>query len=234
MATDQSYLSFDVPDGRLKFGAGDLDFWAEHLTWCYRMLGVADAATIAVQDFGSSPLSFLGSRLLMPWLNSGVAERMGGRFVCLDASSERITLTPALMTQLAIDALVIRCDAVELLEMELRKRGFADLAHRAMKTIVVLNDQPYGPDPARFQNWVRLLHLESALVLAPQCARCGGYRLRSGPYIVRDRRIYNTRLAAPAYELSDSAIISESCDSESRDWCIRFSRARSRHVMNHV
>jgi len=222
--TEQSYLSFDVPGGRLSFGSGELDGWAEHLTWCYRMLGVPDGATIAVQDFGSSPLSFLGSRLLMPWLDSGVAERMGGRFVCLDASTERITLTPALMTQLAIDALVIRRDVVELLEVELRKKGFADLAHRAMKTIVVQGDEPHGADPAGSQAWARLLHVESALILAPECARCGCFHLRDGVYKVVGRQIYNLRLATPPYELYNGAIFPPSrCDSENRDWCIHVS-----------
>jgi hypothetical protein len=223
VSTEQSCLSFDVPGGRLAFRSGQLDVWAEHLTWCYRMLGLADGATIAVQDFGSSPLSFLGSRLLMPWLGSGIAERMGGRFLCLDASAERITLTPALLMQLSIDALVIRRDAVELLEGELRKKGLADLAHQKMKTIVVVNDEPYGIHPAELEPGSRLLHIENALILAPECARCGGFHLREGVYETTGRRIHNLRLAVPPYELQRGGVISpSSCSAENRDWCVRF------------
>src|SRR5271167_451039 len=130
VATENAYLLFDVPGGRLAFGDGDLDIWAEHRTWCYRMMGIADGATIAVQDFGSSPISFLGSSLLMPGLQRGVAERIDGRFICLDASAERVTLTPALLSQLSVDALVIREDVIELLSAELRKREFVALAKR--------------------------------------------------------------------------------------------------------
>ncbi len=61
MLPDGVRLSFDVPGGQLLFGDGDLDVWAEHLVWCYRMLGVEDGATIAVQDYGTSPLAFLSS-----------------------------------------------------------------------------------------------------------------------------------------------------------------------------
>ncbi len=147
MATENAYLFFDVPGGRLAFGDGDLDIWAEHLAWCYRMMGVGDGATVAVQDFGSSPISFLGSSLLMPGLRRGVAERIDGRFICLDASAERVTLTPALLAQLDVDALVIREDMLELLSAELDKRGFPALAQRSMKTIVV-----FGDEPARFQS----------------------------------------------------------------------------------
>jgi hypothetical protein len=228
VSTEQPYLSFDVPGGRLDFGTGELDGWAEHLTWCYRMLGVEDGATIAVQDFGTSPLSFLGSRLLMPWLGAGIAERMGGRFICLDASAERITLTPALMTQLAIDALVIRRDVVELLEAELLKKGLGDLAHQAMKTIVVVNGEPHGVDSAGPQPWSRLLHIENALILAPECARCGCFHLREGVYEAAGRRIHNLRIAVPPYELHSGTIVPPSfCATGNRDWGIQFSdRAR--------
>ena len=115
MRTEKARLIFDVPDGRLCFADGDLDTWAEHLTWCYRLMGVEEGATIAVQDFGSSPLSFLGSALLMPGLARGVAERLGGRFVGLDASPERVTLTPAVLDQLAVDVLVVRSSVADLL-----------------------------------------------------------------------------------------------------------------------
>jgi hypothetical protein len=228
MSTEQSCLSFDMPGGRLYFRSGDLDGWAEHLTWCYRMLGLKDGATIAVQDFGSSPLSFLGSRLLMPWLGSGIAERMGGRFLCLDASAERITLTPALLMQLSIDALVIRRDAVELLEGELLKKGLADLAHQKMKTIVAVNDDPYRMHPAASKPGSRLLHIENALILAPECARCGCFHLREGVYETAGRQIHNLRLAVPPYELRTGVIIPpSSCSAENRDRCVRFpSQAR--------
>src|SRR5208282_6082088 len=168
--TENPYLCFDVPGGRLAFGAGDLDIWAEHLAWCYRMMGIPDGATIAVQDFGSSPISFLGSSLLMPGLRRGVAERIDGRFICLDASAERVTLTPALLAQLKVDALVVRNDIVELLAAELRKKGSAEVATQAMKTtIVVFGDEPPALNPTVTQPWRHLMHVERALLLAPEC-----------------------------------------------------------------
>jgi hypothetical protein len=223
VSIEQSSLVFSVPGGQLSFGAHDLDGWAEHLTWCYRVLGVADGSTIAVQDFGSSPISFLGSRLLMPWLEAGIAERMGGRFICLDASTERTTLTPALLGQLAVDALVVRRDVVELLEGELRKRGLTDLSHYAMKTIVVMNDETHPSDLVWSRPWRRLLHIESALILAPECEKCGCFHLRAGIYEARGSRIRNLRLATPAYELLGGEIIPPGpCAIDNRGWRIRF------------
>jgi len=227
VATENAYLLFDVPGGRLAFGDGDLDIWAEHLTWCYRMMGIPDGATIAVQDFGSSPISFLGSSLLMPGLQRGVAERIDGRFICLDASSERVTLTPALLAQLAVDVLVIRQDVIELLCAELHKKGFAELALRAMKTIVVFGDEPPAFNPARLlQPWRHLMHLESALLLAPQCMSCECFHLREGFYEVDGRIIRNLRLAAPDcnYDLPRGELLPPShCAAGIRDWCIGWS-----------
>jgi hypothetical protein len=224
VATENAYLLFDVPGGRLAFGDGELDVWAEHLTWCYRMMGIGDGATIAVQDFGSSPISFLGSSLLMPGLQRGVAERIDGRFICLDASAERVTLTPAMLAQLAVDALVIREDVIELLSAELRKKGLAELAQRAMKTIVVFGDEPPAPNPTSPQAWRHLMHVESALLLAPQCVQCECFHLRDEFYEVDGPRIRNLRLAAPAYDLSRGELFPPPhCAAGSRDWCIGWS-----------
>ena len=221
---ENPYLCFDVPGGRLAFGAGDLDIWAEHLAWCYRMMGIPDGATIAVQDFGSSPISFLGSSLLMPGLRRGIAERIDGRFICLDASAERVTLTPGLLAQLAVDALVIREDVLELLSAELHKKGFADLAQRTMKTIVVFGDEPPALNPARIPPSRHLMHVESALLLAPQCVKCECFHLREGFYDVAGRMIRNLRMPAPTYDLSRGELFPPShCAAGIRDWCIGWS-----------
>jgi len=205
--TENANVLFHVPGGRLSFEDGDLDVWAEHLTWCYRMMGIADGATIAVQDFGGSPVSFLGSSLLMPGLWRGVAERIGGRFICLDASGERVTLTPALLTQLVVDALVVRDDIIELLAAEMRKKGSAELARHAMKIIVVFGDEPPARNPTRVQPWRHLMHVERALLLAPECAECGCFHLRGGFYEVDGAVIRNLKLAVPPYELARGELI---------------------------
>ena len=222
MPTENANVFFDVPGGRLSFGNGDLDVWAEHLTWCYRMMGIADGATIAAQDFGSSPISFLGSSVLMPGLRRGVAERIDGRFICLDASAERVTLTPALLAQLAVDALVIRDDIVELLAAELRKQGSAELAQQAMKTIVVFGDEPPALNPTRAQPWRHLMHVERALLLAPECAECGCFHLRGGFYEVDGATIRNLKLAVPPYDLARGELIPAGrCAAGPHDWGIQ-------------
>lgn len=224
MPTDDAYLLFDLPGGRLAFAAGGLDIWAEHLTWCYRMMGIPDGATIAVQDFGSSPISFLGSSLLMPGLQRGVAERIDGRFICLDASAERVTLTPALLSQLTVDALVIREDVIELLSAELRKTEFVALAKRPMKTIVVFGDEPPAFNAARPDLWRHLMHVENTLLLAPQCVKCDCFHFREGFYEVDRRIVRNLRMTAPPYDLPPGELFPPShCAAGIRDWSIGLS-----------
>lgn len=195
MLPENARLSFEVPGGRLLFGEHDLDFWAEHLTWCYRMLGVEDEATIAVQDYGTSPLAFLGSSSLMPHLERGVAERFRGRIICLDASRERVALTPALGEQVRIDVLVVRAEVLGLLR-EIDARSGAGLLSRCRSLVVAVGSEP--PPFAGVGGERYLLNVESGLLLAPQCPRCGRFHLRHGFYRLSGDRAVNLHAGSVA------------------------------------
>lgn len=173
-------LSFAVPGGRLDFDPGDLDPWAEHLAWCYRMLGVRDGDTIALQDFGPSPLSFLAATLATPLLQAGVAERLKGRVICLDASHERVALTPSLLLQVRPDVLVVRGEVATLLTGTARGRGL-DLSNGGSTRLIlaVPEDRPLEPPSG---DWRRLLLVERAMLVAPLCERCGDFHLNAARY----------------------------------------------------
>lgn len=188
MTTAEALVTFETPDGELRFAEGDLDAWAEHLVWCYSLIGVAEGSTIAVQDFGTSPIAYLGSKLLMPTLGAGVAERLDARIICLDASAERIVLTPEVVRQVKPDVLVVRGDIFSLL-LEGSNRAGVDLTHIPGLTIVAAVGPGDPPLPAG--DFRHLLHDESSLLLAPKCTLCGSYHLRDGVYEVRDEAIVN-------------------------------------------
>lgn len=184
-------LVFDLPGASLELDPGQLDPWAEHLAWCYRMLGVEEGETLAVQDFGSSPLSFLGSALLTPGLGAGVAELLGGRMICLDASHERLMLTPAVLEQVRPDVLVVRADLVGLLLEVLRKAG-AEFGGAGSPRVLVAGAGPWPPLGG--DRWRRLLCAEEALLLAPECPACGAFHLREGVYELSGSRACNLLL----------------------------------------
>lgn len=223
-------VSFEVPGSAVAVGAelsfvdGDLDFWAEHLVWCYSLLGVAEGATIAVQDFGTSPTAYLGSRLLMPTLEQGVAERMGARIICLDASPERIVLTPEVVRQVRPDVLVVRADVLGLL-LEGSRRSGVDLTTLGM-TIVAAGGLETPPLPTG--DWRRLLHEEASLLLAPECTLCGRYHLREGVYRVErgeggeSGEIVNLRQpSASRCDVSRFEFTEETCALGERDMLFR-------------
>jgi hypothetical protein len=213
-------LSFDVPNGRLTLSAVDLDLWAEHLAWCYGFMGVPHGATIAAQDFGSSPISFLGSRLLMPGLQAGVAERMDGRFICLDASAERVTLTSAVLAQLPVDALVVRADIVGLLEGEIARKSVGGFP--SGQRLIVSMDENDVPVRDRAV-WRHLLNVPASMLLAPECSTCGGFHLRPDFYEVRTNgEIRNLLMpeASPCSLPAAQIVASGECSVAPEDDCI--------------
>jgi hypothetical protein len=209
---------FDVPGGVLRFGAGALDQWAEHLEWCYRLLGVDDGATIAVQDFGTSPLSYLGSALLMPTLERGVAERMDARLISLDASAERVVITPDAIRQVEPDVLVVRGDVFGLL-LDGAKRMGVNIDRRVEHIIVAVGEDTM-PLPAG--EWERILHVERTLLLAPECPDCGCFHMREGVYRVDGDEIHNLRLAgAKPCSPRGMRVVEETCARAPGDTLVR-------------
>lgn len=171
-------LSFGLPDGRLDLRAADLDHWAEHLAWCCTIMGIAPGATIGVIDFGTSPIAFLGSALLTPMLEAGLAERLRGRVICLDASRERVALVPSILKQVAFDALFVRAEAVPALITYCRE------AEQPLDGITIITT--FGlerRDPvAAFPRGRRMALAEAGMLMAPECAVCGQMHLRHSHY----------------------------------------------------
>lgn len=213
-------LSFAVPDGRLEFDRADLDPWAEHLAWCYRLLGVQQGATIAVQDFGPSPLAFLASNLVTPLLRVGVSERLSARIVCLDASHERIALTPTLLAQMRPDVVVVRESALALLVAATSEAGAGSLPDAVRLIVAVTEDESQAPVAGRFG---RLLAVERSLLLAPLCEACGDFHLRAARYDF-DGRSARARGAPGAAPYAFRTLLGScrgGCAEGSDDWRLR-------------
>ena len=61
-----------------------LQSYAEALARCWSLLGLAKGDTVAIFDYGTSPLSYLASASYTPYLNHGAAEALGCLPVCND------------------------------------------------------------------------------------------------------------------------------------------------------
>ena len=220
-STPDPAVVFDLPDGRLAFGEGELDPWAEHLAWCYRLLGIKEGETVAIQDFGSSPLSFLGSALLTPTLGAGTAELLGGQMLCLDASYERVLLTPAVLAQLRPDVLVVRADLVGLLLEVLHKAGGELEAGPPPRVLVAAEDRwPVLPGA----HWRRILCAERTLLLAPECPACGAFHIREGFYELVGSEVRNLRLPSlDPHSLRLASRPRRGCELGEGDWLVHLS-----------
>ncbi len=228
MRSEGLTLSFGLPEGRLELHAADLAQWAEHLVWCYRLMGVAPGSTIGVVDFGVSPTAFLGSRLLTPMLDAGVAERLPGRVICLDASRERVALIPSILSQVGFDVLVVREEVAPVLATYCREAGSSldDLLVVIAFGAVARDAQAAPP----FRNHRRMLMIESDMLLAPQCQRCGHLHLRQSVY----RRAAPgdgviVRASGKATPLPRGlAFDGQGCENGSADWLISLPEATSK------
>jgi len=89
-------------------------------------------------------------------------------------------------------------------------------------TIAVFGDEPPAHSPTRAQPWRHLMHVERALLLAPECAQCGLFHLRSRYYEVKGATIRNLKLAVPPYDLSRGELIPAGrCAAGPDDWSIQ-------------
>ena len=204
MAAVEGTLTFGVPGGRIRLAPEDLDGWASHAAWAYGLLGVGAHPVIAVQDFGSSPLSFLASALLTPGLGAGVAERMQGRAICLDASHERVALTPAVLRQVRPDVLVVREEVLPLL-LEIADRQGVDLSAGGATLLVATTSGERGVSPPA-PGWTVLLVVEHAMLIAPRCADCHALHLRAGVYEVEGTRVRTPGVGEGAYDVGGLAV----------------------------
>jgi hypothetical protein len=220
--TTNPVISFALPDGQLRFGIGDLDPWAEHLTWCFNFLGVRSGATIGVLDFGASPVSFLGSRLLTPGLVSGVAERLPATVICLDGSRERVALVPRILDQVSFDVLVVRDELRTFLLETCRDDG---VRLDDFLLISTLGTGLRGWDQPWILGWRRIVVAEATMLLAPECNHCRAFHIRGARYSVDPVERTITALGTQWHQaLPDRAnLVLNACSLARDEWIVSFS-----------
>jgi hypothetical protein len=177
----------DYPGGMVWWNDLSVARWGEHIAWAMRLLEAREPGLFAVADYGSSPLSLLGSSLTMP-IDQGWTERMGSSFLCLDASHQRLAVVPGLFGQLPISTLIVRGQALLPLDDLCRRNGVV-LEKTGVQVIVTLDRAP-APNMIR-AGFDYLLVDEASLLIAPVCRRCGHAHLRRNHYRVEADTLHN-------------------------------------------
>lgn len=185
--SDPWRFAVDYPGGVVWWDDLSVARWSEHIAWALRQLDVRESGLVAVADFGTSPLSFLGSSLTMP-IQQGWSERMDNAFLCIDASHQRLAVVPGLFEQLPITTLIVRGQALLPLDDLCRRSGV--MLEKSSAQVIVTLDRPPAPNMVR-PGFDYLIVDEPSLTIAPVCRHCGHAHLRRNRYAWVDGSVHN-------------------------------------------
>jgi len=115
-------LEYDVPVFQ-GFSRYDLEAYAGVMSdaWCQICVRADDR--VAIYDDGSSPVTYLSSRVISPYLRQGAADRIGAVVICNDGLPEFVDRCWHLLTYVQPQVLFMRCDNVDPFLRLLTRRG---------------------------------------------------------------------------------------------------------------
>ncbi|MFQ5851426.1 MAG: hypothetical protein ACE5JU_12655 [Candidatus Binatia bacterium] len=151
--------------------------YAEALRRCWSLLGLGKGDTVAIFDYGTSPVSYLASSTFTPYLRQGAADALGCLPVCNDGLANMSQRAVEILKFARPRVLFVRTDCLEPLAMEI-ERQLLRLADYTKALVVAENE---GLPSKRDQNAYemrlgvpvyRLLRIDVAMFLAMECPDC--------------------------------------------------------------
>lgn len=115
-------LEYDVPVFQ-GFSRYDLEAYADVMSDAWCQIGVQADDRVAIYDYGSSPVTYLSSRVISPYLRQGAAERASAIVICNDGLPELVGRCWHLLTYVQPEVLFMRCDNVDPFTRLLTQRG---------------------------------------------------------------------------------------------------------------
>lgn len=206
--------------------------WSTSLEQSLRLWGLAPGDTLALFDYGSSPLVFLSSSAYLPYLGQGAAQRLGATTVCGDGTASGADRMAETVQMLDPAAIVIRSDLVGAFAAALRRRG------TTLRCRWVALCCPDGaPRRAEAEECERVLRVptrrvmraDAAFVLAPECPACQQFHLDAGLYRIETvsgavtvTTLFARRCPAHRYRLGAAGAGAPSCPAAPSSWCLRW------------
>lgn len=115
-------LEYDVPVFQ-GFSRYDLEAYAGVMSDAWCQVGVKADDRVTIYDYGSSPVTYLSSRVISPYLRQGAADRAGAVVICNDGLPELVDRFWHLLTYVQPQVLFMRCDNVDPFLRLLTLRG---------------------------------------------------------------------------------------------------------------
>lgn len=158
-------------------GRSDLQRYAEALSRCWRVLGLRRGDTVAIFDYGSSPLSYLASSLFTPYLSRGAADLLGCVPICNDGVSTMSARAIQILKFVRPRLLFVRADVLSPFVAEAQKQGVRLPDY--VEGLAVGENEGVLPQDARenFEHRLgvplhRLSRVDAAMFLAVECPTC--------------------------------------------------------------
>jgi hypothetical protein len=95
------------------FSRNDLQAYAGVMSDAWCQIGIKVDDRVAIYDYGSSPVTYLSSRVICPYLRQGAADRAGAVVICNDGLPEFVERCWHLPTYIQPQVLFMRCDNMQ-------------------------------------------------------------------------------------------------------------------------
>ncbi len=151
--------------------------YAEALRRCWSLLGLAKGDTVAIFDYGTSPISYLASSTFTPYLGQGAADVLGCLPICNDGVANMSQRAVEILRFIRPRILFVRTDCLQPLAMEI-ERQLPRLADYTSALVVAENEGLLSKgDQDAFERRLgvpvyRLLRIDMAMFLAVECPEC--------------------------------------------------------------
>ena len=205
----------------------ELDRWDAVVARLWQRWGTARGETIALFEYGSSPLVLLASSGYVGYLRRGAADRLGLNAVCNDGVAAMADRMVTIIETLKPSMLVIRRDLVVPLATALEASG-AKLTGRIRWIAITEVEGAISRADAeklstRFGVPVRrILRCDAAFLLAGECPNCRAFHLdsvyraeaRGGHVVITSK--FAKACPVVGFDLGDAMLHHGGCNAEPR------------------
>jgi phenylacetate-coenzyme A ligase PaaK-like adenylate-forming protein len=155
----------------------DLRKYAEALTGCWSLLGLGRGDSVAIFDYGTSPVSYLASSAFTPYLGRGAADLLGCLPICNDGLANMSQRALEILKFVRPHVLYLRADCLE----PLCAQSISQIVRLSAYTRALVVTENEGLLAKSDQNAYekrlglpiyRLLRSDAAMFLAMECPAC--------------------------------------------------------------
>lgn len=212
------------------FSRYDLEAYAGVMSDAWCQIGIKAEDRVAIYDYGSSPVTYLSSRVISPYLRQGAADRAGAIVICNDGLPELVGRCWHLLTYVQPELLFMRCDNVDPFTRLLTQRGGWP-APPPRQVVVSGNEEwPGAQEIAAWEQALgtpvrRLARADLAMWLALECTG-GRIHMDSDHYLIEvvDQQNYAVLPAGEEGVVTITCLFGKTAPS------IRYASALSGHV----